>query len=262
AGKSIDAQYYLIQNDDLGQQFLRELRDAARRGVRVRLLVDDLYAAGEDDLLSGLAAYTNVDVRIFNPLPARAGPFYFIPGERGMAIIRAVGATQENGRLALVTASLGLTDEPLVYAGYARYRVDLLKAGVRIYEIGATLGHDSDRLGHFGASIGRLHAKVATIDRRWLFIGSMNLDPRSAQENTEIGLAIDSPDLAETILMLFQEGLDATYRLRLSADGEHVEWLETDAVGWQHVHTREPDEDALLRLKIWLLAPFVGEGLL
>ena len=75
AGKSIDAQYYLIQNDDLGQQFLRELRDAARRGVRVRLLVDDLYAAGEDDLLSGLAAYTNVDVRIFNPLPARAGPF-------------------------------------------------------------------------------------------------------------------------------------------------------------------------------------------
>ncbi len=441
AEKSLDVQYYLLQNDDLGQQFVRELRDAARRGVRVRLLVDDLYTAGEDELLTGLAAYPNVEVRLFNPLPERAGPFawrllwsmrefgrinhrmhnklfiadnsfavsggrniaeeyfmrsatanfididvlscgrivrelsgvfdtywnsehavpigslvrpmpaedarsgfdrlvrgagssvterprdvlghppvaqeldsgklsqaiatarvfadtpdkvagldsgaggptvteqtlglfatarsqvriaspYFIPGERGMAIIRAVGATQENGRLALVTNSLGSTDEPLVYAGYARYRVDLLKAGVRIYEIGATLAHESDRLGHFGASIGRLHAKVATIDRRWLFIGSMNLDPRSARENTEIGLAIDSPELAETISMLFQEGLEGAYRLRLSADGEHVEWLETDAEGRQHVHTREPDDDALLRMKIWLLSPFVSEGLL
>jgi putative cardiolipin synthase len=441
AEKSIDAQYYLIQNDDLGQQFLRELRDAARRGVRVRLLVDDLYAAGEDDLLTGLAAYPNVDVRIFNPLPARAGPFawrlllsmrefdrinhrmhnklfiadnsfavsggrnigeeyfmrsatanfidldvlssgpvvrelsgvfdtywnsahavpiarlvgpapaeearrrfdglvrgaapsvaerphdvlgrtpvaqqldsgelsqafasarvfadtpdkvaglepggggptvteqtlalfataraevriaspYFVPGERGMAIIRAVGATQENGRLTLVTNSLGSTDEPLVYAGYARYRVDLLKAGVRIYEIGANLGHDSDRLGHFGPSLSRLHAKVATIDGRWLFVGSMNLDPRSARTNTEIGLAVDSPELAATVAALLREGPGGAYRLRLAADGEHVEWLETDAEGRQRVHTREPDDDALLRLKIWLLAPFVGEGLL
>lgn len=72
AAKTLDAQYYLIQNDDVGQQFLRELRDAALRGVRGRLLVDDLYTGGEDELLAGLAAVPNVEVRIFNPLPARA----------------------------------------------------------------------------------------------------------------------------------------------------------------------------------------------
>src|ERR1035438_8605907 len=73
AQKSLDVQYYLIQDDDIGRQFLRELRDAARRGVRVRLLVDDLYTAGEDPLFAGLAAYQGVEVRLFNPLPSRAG---------------------------------------------------------------------------------------------------------------------------------------------------------------------------------------------
>src|SRR5438105_9820553 len=75
AEKTLDVQYYLVNQDDIGLQFLRELRDAARRGVRVRLLVDDLYAAGEDELLAGLAAHPGVEVRIFNPLSSRAGSF-------------------------------------------------------------------------------------------------------------------------------------------------------------------------------------------
>ncbi|MEO5738481.1 MAG: phospholipase D-like domain-containing protein, partial [Variovorax sp.] len=72
AEKSLDVQYYLIQNDDVGLLFLRELRDAAARGVRVRLLVDDLYTGGENELFSALATYPNVEVRLFNPLPSRA----------------------------------------------------------------------------------------------------------------------------------------------------------------------------------------------
>src|SRR5262249_22545380 len=50
AERSIDAQYYVVASDDVGLRFLRELRDAAARGVRVRLLVDDLYTAGQDPL--------------------------------------------------------------------------------------------------------------------------------------------------------------------------------------------------------------------
>ena len=53
AQKSLDAQYYLIASDTAGLQFLRALRDAAVRGVRVRLLLDDLYTAGQDELLAG-----------------------------------------------------------------------------------------------------------------------------------------------------------------------------------------------------------------
>jgi len=442
AEKSLDVQYYLINQDDIGLQFLRELRDAAQRGVRVRLIVDDLYAAGEDDLFAGLAAYPNVQVRIFNPLPARAGPFkmrllfslhefgrinhrmhnklfiadnsfavsggrnianeyfmhsasanfidldvmsmgpvvrelstvfdsywnsaqvypierlvspappeaararfdalvrsaspqvaerpldvlgaapvaqqldhnalslafaparvfadtptkvaglnvdqgrhtvteqtlalfatarrqvsiaspYFIPGQRGLAIMRAVGSTDENPRIVLVTNSLGSTDEPLVHASYARYRLDMLKAGVRIYELSPSLSQRSGRLGNFGRSIGRLHAKAANIDGHTVFIGSMNLDARSARVNTEAGLAIESPELSETLSKLFTGGLaTGAYRLRLAADHEHIEWLETAADGTQTVHTTEPDAPWTLRLKQRLLSPFVSDDLL
>ena len=75
AEATIDVQYYLIASDTTGLQFLRELRDAAARGVRVRLLVDDLYAVGQDELFAGLAAHPNVEVRLFNPLPVREGSF-------------------------------------------------------------------------------------------------------------------------------------------------------------------------------------------
>src|SRR5258708_3304296 len=52
AQRSLDVQYYLVGNDDVGLGFLRALRDAAMRGVRVRLLVDDLYTTGEDPIPS------------------------------------------------------------------------------------------------------------------------------------------------------------------------------------------------------------------
>src|SRR5262245_9857229 len=64
---SLDVQYYLIQDDRTGRLFMRSLRDAALRGVRVRLLVDDLYTAGADPMFLGLAAFPNVEVHLFNP---------------------------------------------------------------------------------------------------------------------------------------------------------------------------------------------------
>jgi putative cardiolipin synthase len=70
ATRSLDVQYYLVQNDETGRMFLRALRDAARRGVRVRLLLDDLHTAGSDALLEALAAEPNVEIRLFNPFPA------------------------------------------------------------------------------------------------------------------------------------------------------------------------------------------------
>jgi putative cardiolipin synthase len=73
AERSIDAQYYLVANDRSGRALLRALRDAARRGVRVRLLVDDLYAPEVGALLAGMDAHDGAEVRLFNPLPAREG---------------------------------------------------------------------------------------------------------------------------------------------------------------------------------------------
>src|SRR5262249_13377280 len=67
ARDSLDVQYYLIQNDRSGRLLTRSLRDAALRGVRVRLLVDDLNTVGGDPMFHGLAAFPNVEVRLFNP---------------------------------------------------------------------------------------------------------------------------------------------------------------------------------------------------
>jgi len=67
AQSSVDLQYYLVGNDEVGHLLLRELRDAAQRGVRVRLLLDDFYTNGMDPLLLGLAAHPNVELRLFNP---------------------------------------------------------------------------------------------------------------------------------------------------------------------------------------------------
>jgi putative cardiolipin synthase len=70
---SLDLQYYLIGDDDIGHLLLRELRDAAARGVRVRLLIDDFYTVGMDPLLLGLAAHPGVEVRLFNPFAGGRG---------------------------------------------------------------------------------------------------------------------------------------------------------------------------------------------
>ena len=70
---SLDVQYYHFEGDETGRTLLRALRDAAGRGVRVRLLIDDLYTGGLDDLFMGFAAHPNVEVRLFNPFCCARG---------------------------------------------------------------------------------------------------------------------------------------------------------------------------------------------
>jgi putative cardiolipin synthase len=71
AKRSLDLQYYHLHDDLTGRLVMRELRDAALRGVRVRLLLDDLYTDGLEPLIDGLGAYPNIEVRLFNPFPTR-----------------------------------------------------------------------------------------------------------------------------------------------------------------------------------------------
>ncbi|MGZ8260622.1 MAG: phospholipase D-like domain-containing protein, partial [Caldimonas sp.] len=75
AEKSVDVQYYLVADDGTGHRFLAALADAAARGVRVRLLVDDLHTIRADALFAALSTLPGVEVRLFNPLPARSGGF-------------------------------------------------------------------------------------------------------------------------------------------------------------------------------------------
>jgi phosphatidylserine/phosphatidylglycerophosphate/cardiolipin synthase-like enzyme len=439
----VDLQYYQLAHDRSGWQLLRALRDAAARGVRVRLLLDDLYAAGQDEMLAGLAALPHVQVRLFNPLPSRESDFaarvvlslhqfgrinrrmhnkllvadnslaitggrnvadeYFgradaanfidldtlvagpavrelsaafdaywnseqvypvaslLPADHDApAAARAFGAAADamttdvpvastdafgrsgiaqqlaEGRLALlpghasvladapdkaataqpadgsvvrrhaellraahdevlvaspyvvpdevsqaamkasllnkvhwqlITNSLSTTDEPLVHAGYAQHRTALLQMGVQLFELmphaaGAAAQSRDSTAPRGSASMGRLHAKLAVVDRRWLFIGSMNLDRRSARHNTEAGLVIDSPALAaEAAQLLQRERLPESYRLRLAARRNAIEWV-VQRDGREEVLQREPNATPLQGFKLWLATLLVAEDLL
>ena len=443
---SLDLQYYHFEADETGRTLLRALRDAALRGVRVRLLIDDLYTGGLDDFFMGFAAHPNVELRLFNPFccargsgqagrfaaaigdwsrvnhrmhnkmfiadgvaaiiggrnianeyflrsevdnfidmdafavgrlieplaalidrdwnsdpvfplqrvarpslaPAEAmayferltgpaqtpppaplpnsdilgyGPLrdelqdgrlglvwgdayafadhpdkpfegsvggdlletsvtyniiepmmkaqrevvisspYFVPGAHGMALLRQL--RQRGVKISVVTNALSATDEPVVHIGYSRYREEMLRLGIELFEVSGARAKRNLRMFHFGESLGRLHAKLLVIDRQVVFIGSMNFDPRSATINTELGAIIDSKPLArEMIRVIDLDRIQSAWLVRLAAAGGGLEWLGADADGEIQVHRSEPDATLWTRLKLWLLRPLVPESLL
>ena len=434
ARTGLDLQTYLLGDDSIGHEILRALRDAAGRGVRVRLLIDDLYTAGLTDLLLGLAAHANVEVRLYNPFPqgrdstwlrltsllgdfdrlnrrmhnklliadghgaivggrnladayfmrsdeanfldfdllavgavapTLAGHFddfwnsrfavplqaladnrldaaqrrasfdrlsgspadaaqrpplpapvreamqalgstplvvadadvffdspdktggqrrsgnllpvaglldqarervvivspYFLPNATGLARMRAAQA--RGVAVQVITNSLLDSDEPLVSLAYGQRRQALLGAGVRLFEVSSErLRHQDTMRRALGSSIGRLHAKLGFIDDRILLVGSMNLDPRSATTNTELGLGIDSPALVRLVLGQFQptDG-HSTYEVRLAADGQGLHWVALDAQGVEQF-SLEPAPPWWQRLKLWLLSRLIPDDLL
>ena len=437
---SLDVQYYHFEHDETGRWLLRALRDAAARGVRVRLLIDDLYTGGQDEKWLAFAAHPNVEVRVFNPFARargrgqggrffanadewsrvnhrmhnklliadgamaviggrnvaneyylrgasenfvdvdaftvgwivpplqfqfdrywnsaavyplqaiartevppevlRAGfeewtgpkstpppadlpsndilgygpiaddldggrlgliwgdafvfadhpdkPFdgevggepldtsvtynlfevirqakkevvmsspYFVPGELSLQMFRDLRA--KGVAVAVMTNSLASTDEPIVHIGYAAHREELLRMGLELYELSSSRVKNNERPFLFGKSLGRLHAKLAVIDREGLFIGSMNLDPRSASINTELGAVVRSPALAKELLRVIDiDRLLSAYRVRLKGTGRGLEWVSNDG-DREMILTEEPDSTPWLRIKSWLLTPFV-----
>lgn len=445
ARSSLDLQYYFIGDDAVGRLILRELRDAAERGVRVRLLVDDLHTLGIDPLLQGLQAHANVEVRLFNPfgagrdsnggrfvsllgdfrrlnhrmhnklfiadaavgivggrnladeyflrsrdanfidmdllatgalmgelnalfdrywnseqafplasvvmrtdtpqalrqafdervaarpdelptLPPANDPYgerpfsvqlgegkvhllfaeghahadapakaavgrpadpstddtvaerfialvrqargeliifspYFIPGRRGIQQLRH--AREHGIEVRVVTNATATSDAPIVNYGYERYRDEMLGMGIKIYELSAArLARDAQVRRALGSSRGRLHAKMAFLDRETVLVGSMNLDPRSAFINTEIGVAVRSPELARMILNAYRiDNFAGVYEVRLREDGRGVQWVGHDADG-EEVLADPPEMSVWKRLELWLMSWFVPEDLL
>ncbi len=443
AQRSIDMQYYLLQDDATGRVVLREIAEAAHRGVRIRLLLDDLYTAASDRLLSDITAVPNIELRLFNPFPAgrsssmtrwafaladverlnhrmhnkllvvdgafaiaggrniadeyffrsASGNFidfdllvtgaavadlegvfdvywnsrrirtleslesdsrtleerredfvrltgaadftppaederdplnyralsreiahpplrllrgqiwvvaddpekvsgraedghdsttvtakvieairraqeealisspYFVPGKAALDDLRAM--RQRGVAITLVTNSMAANDEPFVSAAYGRYRKRMLEAGIQIYEISPGLLRKEAQLDEpLGNTTGRLHAKALVIDHRTTFVGSMNFDFRSSRENTELGLFVDSPELASDVTELVSTLRSiGTYRMRLAPEDGHVQWT-TSSLDGQEIFDSEPEIDGWTWLKLLIFSPFVDEGLL
>jgi phosphatidylserine/phosphatidylglycerophosphate/cardiolipin synthase-like enzyme len=181
---------------------------------------------------------------------------YLVPGEKG---IRVLGDARRRGvKIRILTNSFASVDEPIVHIGYSRYRPQLLKLGVELYEMQPMLQRDQVRFGRFGSSQSTLHAKAMIIDRRILFIGSMNFDPRSALLNTEMAVVVTSPVMAREVARLFGETARASsFRLSLNGDGNRVLW--TTANGNGVTTDVEPQTTFLKRLGMRLIAPFVPD---
>jgi putative cardiolipin synthase len=142
---------------------------------------------------------------------------YFVPGDRGSDLLTGLAA--RGVEVTVVTNSLASTDVPAVHAGYARYRRELLEAGVRLYEIRPSPGIGEEESRRFGSSQSSLHAKTFAIDGSEVLVGSMNMDPRSDLLNTEMGLVIQSPELAAQLLAWRRTELaDHAWRLVLEED--------------------------------------------
>mgnify|MGYP001822790114 FL=1 len=97
-----------------------------------------------------------------------------------------------------------------------------------------------------------LHTKGMLFDREQVFVGSLNLDPRSLDINTEMGLLIDSPELGSSLGDLFDRMLELrAYRVKLDDDG-NLSWHAT-IDGKRVVETTDPQTSAWKRFKAWFL---------
>ena len=183
---------------------------------------------------------------------------YFVPGEEDTKYFIALA--KSGVKVRVLTNSLAATDEPLVHAGYARYRRELIAGGVEIYELRPQIPNQPPS---HGASSGvSLHAKCIVVDRQRMFIGSMNMDQRSKLLNTEMGIVAASPDLAAAAADYFDRAVLPRNTFRVTLAGGTLQWQATDVQGNPQVFHHEPEASAARRIEVDVLRILPIDGLL
>ncbi len=187
---------------------------------------------------------------------------YFVPGKRGTEQIAALA--RKGVRVAVLTNSLSATDVPAVHAGYRKRRKTLLRAGVEIFEIMSLSDYPkkfSFRKTFKVSSQASLHAKTFSIDDQKVFVGSFNLDPRSMAINTEMGVVIESEELAQQMHAAFMEHIpENSYRVFLDGRGK-VCWRSLES-GQEKIWTKEPESTFSQRVIVAVISRLPVEWLL
>ncbi len=161
-----------------------------------------------------------------------------MPGEPGLLYLTQ--SADAGISVKLLTNSLEATDVPAVHGGYAPYRKALLEHGVKLYEMRRQPGDPSaGKLSFHGSSNSSLHSKAIVFDRHKTFIGSFNFDPRSVLWNTEVGVLVDSPELAEYTRALAVQGMAPALSYQPELVGGKLVWV-TEEDGQRRVLTSEP----------------------
>ncbi|MDO4682028.1 MAG: phospholipase D family protein [Lautropia sp.] len=184
---------------------------------------------------------------------------YFVPTQHGTERLQALA--RRGIEVVVLTNALSATDVAVVHAGYARYRRPLLEAGVRIFELKrhATIVADKGQGGITGSSGASLHAKTFQVDGKQLFVGSFNMDPRSAALNTEMGLLMNSPELAAQLQQALGKASSHTYEVSLHQG--RLRWITIEN-GQEQVYDTEPHTSWLQRISVRVMGWLPIEWLL
>jgi putative cardiolipin synthase len=182
---------------------------------------------------------------------------YVVLGPEGVErtrINRERGVSQR-----LLTNSLATNDVAAAHAGYAKYRRDILRNGVELYELrpdASTMQKDWSVLA--GRSKASLHTKASVVDRKLVTIGSFNVDPRSFALNTEIVILVESPELAAQVMDYMEEGTlpENSYRVILETHPEsgieRLVWI-TEIDGEEVRYYSEPEVGLWRRFSTWFM---------
>lgn len=249
------------QPDDLKQlraDFVRFDQENQQTGKKVDLEQQKLYKLLKYSEINWGTAYFLADSPdktlaqaqgqqlIFNQIAEKMGEpqyaldlisAYFVPTQRGAEYITAL--PEKNVKVRVLTNSFVANDVALVHAFYQKYRKDLLRKGVKLYEFKPYI--QRERRTWYEIATGNvippkaknrssLHAKFINTDQN-IFIGSFNFDPRSFNLNTEVGLMIESEQLHRSISDALDQYLpQIAYELQLNEQGEII-WLDQQTDG-------------------------------
>ncbi len=167
---------------------------------------------------------------------------YFVPGPGGTD--RLVHHAGRTGDVGILTNSLAANDVVAVHGGYSKYRADLVRGGVQLWELKPVPGVDASWFGSSGAS---LHTKALSVDGEQLFVGSYNLDPRSTSLNCEQGVLVKSEILSAEFDALFAVQSSGNRAWKVSLDEDALRWSD----GSEHFE-RDPQASVGKRFMAWL----------
>ena len=164
------------------------------------------------DEIPSVAAYRNPkELMVISP--------YLIPRDQFLANIETY--TRQGARVRILAPSMGANNQAMVHSHYRQYRRKILERGAELYELRED---GADGLRAFTdtpparAQIVGLHLKGFVRDRRTCFIGSLNMDPRSVEINTEGGLWIESPGLANEVADHFEFLMEPDNACRVTSE--------------------------------------------
>jgi len=174
---------------------------------------------------------------------------YFVPRKSG---IERLNALSDNGvEVLVVTNSLASTDQWVVHSGYAPARKLLLEGSTKIQEVRPDRDQSGSGVVSETETHVTMHTKVFVVDKKALFIGSFNFDPRSANINTESGVIIESAEMATGFAAMVHNALpDRTYKVFLNEQGR-LRWRAIQD-GQELIYDKEPETTWGQRFKVGL----------